>query len=59
MIPLPSRAVQSRMEGVVRVLISAGADLAIQDINYGKTAEKIAEELAQEKILEILKNARK
>ena len=40
---------------IVDFLMKKGADLTINEPNYGKTAEKIAEELAYSKIVELLR----
>jgi len=44
---------------IVELLLEAGADVSITEDNYGKTAEKIAEEMNQVKILEIIRKATK
>merc|ERR1711872_38187 len=44
---------------VAELLLGAGADVSITEDNYGKTAEKIAEEMNQVAILEIIRKATK
>ena len=41
--------------GIVEYLLSRGADISIKEPNYEKNAEKIAEELAHRKIVELLR----
>ena len=41
--------------GVVEYLLSRGADITIKETNYEKNAEKIAEELAHGKIVDLLR----
>ena len=43
----------------MKLLVSHGADLGLVEENYGKTAEKIAEEMAHVKILDFLRNKNK
>jgi len=44
---------------IVEMLLAGGADVTITEDNYGKTAEKVAEEMNQVKILEIIRKATK
>eukprot|EP00092_Neocalanus_flemingeri_P002507 GFUD01002683.1.p1 GENE.GFUD01002683.1~~GFUD01002683.1.p1 ORF type:complete len:256 (+),score=96.74 GFUD01002683.1:43-810(+) len=43
---------------IVELLLGAGADVTITEDNYGKTAEKVAEEMNQVKILELIRKAK-
>ena len=40
---------------IVDILVKQGADINIKETNYGKTAEKIAEELAYANIFNLLR----
>jgi ankyrin repeat protein len=53
------RAAEVGDAGVVRVLLEAGADPAVKESIYGKTAEKVAEEMNQPGVLQLLVAARK
>ena len=45
--------------GLVEILLDNGADTSIKETNFGKTAYKIAEELAYLNVLEVFKKKNK
>ena len=53
------RAVCCGDQGIVECLLNAKADVTVKEEQYGKTAEKMAEEMAQAKILELIRKATK
>jgi len=50
------RAASAGDADLVGILLENGADTTIKETNFGKTAFKIAEELAQINVLEVFKN---
>ena len=53
------RAAETGDLAVAELLLGAGADVTITEDIYGKTAEKIAEEMNQVAILETIRKASK
>jgi len=53
------RAAEFGDANVVEVLLKEGADATVKETVYGKTAEKVAEEMNQPKVLELLRAARR
>ena len=53
------RAASAGDADLVGILLENGADTSIKETNFGKTAFKIAEELAQINVLEVFKNKNK
>jgi len=51
------RAAEVGDANVVGVLLKEGADKSLKETVYGKTAEKVAEEMNQPKVLELLRAA--
>merc|ERR1712032_638008 len=49
------RAAEVGDAGVVGVLLQQGADKTVKETVYGKTAEKVAEEMNQPKVLQLLR----
>merc|ERR1712037_1075928 len=49
------RAAEVGDASVVGVLLQEGADKTVKETVYGKTAEKVAEEMNQPKVLELLR----
>ena len=43
---------------IVDFFMKKGADIGIKETNYGKNAEKIAEELAYAKIVDLLRSSK-
>ena len=43
---------------IVDFFMKKGADIEIKETNYGKNAEKIAEELAYAKIVDLLRSSK-
>jgi len=53
------RAASAGDAGLVGIFLENGADTSIKETNFGKTAYKIAEELALINVLEVFKNKNK
>ena len=53
------RAAETGDQAVAQLLLAAGADITITEDNYGKTAEKIAEEMNQVAIMQMIREVTK